>query len=189
MVHKYIVLFEDAAKFNSQFPSVTNKLGPMNFALSATGDVIRLYDNGGKLKYSVCYSPNSPWPTAPNGGGKTLENGQYNGNHNAATSWFAGCPQGSPGFAYNPNCVPVGITLVDEKTSNITLYPNPSSSVLFLESSNPLKQISIFDILGREVFSSNQDINEINIESYPIGNYLLKCKDEQQTYLIKFSKK
>ncbi|HOZ50323.1 MAG TPA: CotH kinase family protein [Chitinophagaceae bacterium] len=187
--NKYIVLYEDAVKFNSQFPSVTNKLGPMNFALSATGDVIRLYDNGGKLKYSVCYSPNSPWPTTPNGGGKTLENGQYSGNHNAATSWFAGCPQGSPGFAYNPNCYPVGMNIVNENISTISVYPNPSSSILFLQSSNEIKQVSIMDILGREVIAMKGDVNEINIDGLPIGNYLLKCSDHHQTYLIKFSKK
>ncbi len=187
--NKYVVLYSDATKFNSQFPTVFNKLGPLGFSLSSTGDVIRLFDNTGKLRYSVCYSPNSPWPTAPNGGGKTLENGQYAGNHNAAASWFAGCPKGSPGFAYNPACIPLGVNSIDEKTTFISVYPNPSSSMLFIESSKSLTRVSIFDIVGREVFSTHKKINEINIESLPVGNYLLKCMDENQTYLIKFSKK
>ncbi|GBL34525.1 hypothetical protein EMGBS15_01200 [Filimonas sp.] len=186
--NKYVVLYTDAAKFNAQFPTVYNKLGPVGFGLSSLGDVVRLFDNTGKLKYSVCYSPASPWPTAPNGGGKTLENGQYAGNHNASTSWFAGCPKGSPGFAYNPACIPVAIDHVDEKTSFISVYPNPVSSVLYIESSNMLKQVALYDMVGREVFSSQQEIKQINIEFLSAGNYLMKCVDIYQTYLVRFTK-
>jgi len=187
--NKYVVLFSDATKFNAQFPSVFNKLGPVGFALSSTGDVVRLFDNTGKLRYSVCYNAVSPWPTAPNGGGKTLENGQYAGNHNAATSWFEGCPKGSPGFAYNPSCFPVGINIVDEKTTHISVYPNPSSHRLHIEADKVLTQISVYDIVGKELFSTHDNISEINIESFPAGNYLLKCTDERQSYLIRFTKK
>ena len=187
--NKYVVLYVDDTKFTTQFPSVYNKLGPLGFGLSSTGDVIRLFDNTGKLRYSVCYSPNAPWPTTPNGGGKTLENGQYSGNHNASTSWFAGCPKGSPGFAYNPSCITVGLNDIDENTALISVYPNPVSSILYIESSKELKKIVVFDMVGREVFSTEKQIGQINIEFLPAGNYLFKCTDERQNYLIRFTKK
>lgn len=187
--NKYLVIYNDAIKFNTRFPSVTNKLGPIGFGFSSAGDVIRLFDASGKLKYSVCYSPLSPWPTAPNGGGKTLENGSYNGNHNAPNSWFAGCPEGSPGFAYNPACIPVGVSTIDEETAKISVYPNPSSDKLFIESSRPLKHIELMDMIGRVYFISDEVVKEINTSSLAPGNYLLKCSDERQQYLIRFSKK
>jgi hypothetical protein len=185
----YVVLYADALKFNSQFPSVTNKLGPLGFSLSNTGDVIRLYDNTGKLKYSVCYSASLPWTTAPNGGGKTLENAQYSGNHNQASTWFAGCPKGSPGRIYDPACTPIGINTIEKNNAFISVYPNPSSTTLYIESNKKLKKIAILDIVGRELFSTYDEIKEINIESFQAGNYLLKCTDEKQTYLVKFTKR
>ncbi|MBK7587157.1 MAG: lamin tail domain-containing protein [Bacteroidetes bacterium] len=102
----YLVVYSDGVKFSTQHPSVTNKVGPLGFGFSSTGDVARVFDNTGKLRFSVCYGTANPWPTTPNAGGYTLENAQYTGNHNAATTWFAGCLKGSPGVPYTP-CWPV----------------------------------------------------------------------------------
>ncbi len=128
----YLVAYSDAAKFTAQFPGVANKVGPLGFGFASTGDVVRIFDNTGTLRYSVCYGTTNPWPTTPNAGGYTLENGQYAGNHNAATTWFAGCPKGSPGLPYTP-CWPAGIN-ENVKDQYITLYPNPATHELNIES-------------------------------------------------------
>jgi Lamin Tail Domain/Secretion system C-terminal sorting domain len=184
----YLVLYSDATKFASEFPSVTNKVGPIGFNLNDTDDVIRLYDNTGKLKYSVCYSSSAPWPSAANAGGKTLENGQYAGNHNEASTWFAGCPKGSPGKAYDPSCAAIGFNTEEASAQTIQVYPNPTTSILYIESAIPLTRISVVDVMGREVFSTTHSINQINVAQLATGNYVLKCSNEKGAYVVKFEK-
>jgi CotH kinase protein/Lamin Tail Domain/Chitobiase/beta-hexosaminidase C-terminal domain/Divergent InlB B-repeat domain len=99
-----IVIYQDNVLFSSQFPLVSNKTGPMIFGLNGDGDVIRISDSTGKLVMSVCYNDTAPWPLTPDGGGYTLEYNLNAANVNDGVNWFAGCPGGSPGTAYNANC-------------------------------------------------------------------------------------
>ncbi len=187
--NQYLVLYEDAAKFNTQFPSVTNSMGPIGFSLSNTVDVIRLFDNLGTLKYSVCYGVNAPWPTDANGLGKTLENGLYAGNHNAAATWFAGCPQGSPGMAYDPACKPLGLQDIEDN-SYLAIYPNPATNVLHIQSTKSLNNLSVFDAAGQvQAITTSADKKEINIAALANGMYILQCADKSgKTYYVKFNK-
>ncbi len=98
----YLVLVEDTAKFRSQFPTVTNKLGPIGFNLSNAGELVRLFDYQDNLYLSFTYQDIAPWPLTPDGGGYTLELLSTSGNLNSGTNWFAGCLGGSPGRAYSP---------------------------------------------------------------------------------------
>lgn len=182
----YIVAYSDAVKFNAQFPTITNKVGPLGFGFASTGDVVRIFDNTGKLRYSVCYGSSNPWPTTPNGGGTTLENGQYTGNHNASTTWFAGCPKGSPGGPYVP-CWPAAIN-EQVKDQYITLYPNPAQKELHIESSFALSEIHIFDNIGRLVLKTKITLGKIDISSLQNGMYHLQCSGEGSVYNVKFVK-
>ena len=97
----YLVLYEDSTKFKSQFPSVTNILGPTGFNLSNGGDQIRLFDNSNSLYLSFYYQDFSPWPVLADGGGYTCELTSNTANPGLGSSWFAGCLGGSPGRAYS----------------------------------------------------------------------------------------
>lgn len=185
---KYVVLYSDALKFSTQFMSVGNISGPLGFAFSNAGDAIRLYDALGKIAYSVCYSSASPWPADANAGGKTLENGQYNGNHNAASSWFAGCPEGSPGFAYNPACVPVGVEQMHAGSSIVYLYPNPAREEIKVYSNVDLVSIRVFDCLGREVYATDGNNRQLLIAHLPAGNYVARAFDGNRTYVMRFAR-
>lgn len=184
----YLVFYNDAAKFNSRFPAVSNKLGPVNFGLSSTGDVIRLFDASGTLRYSVCYSSAAPWPAAANARGKTLENVQYNGNHNEAASWVAGCPEGSPGQVYNPGCWPAGL---EEQTGSnaVIVFPNPATELLHIQSSGRIEDLRLFDLSGREIAVTPGTHNSIDIRSLSRGTYLLQVRLENQSlHTLKFTR-
>ncbi len=183
----YLVAYSDAAKFAAEFPTVTNKVGPLGFGFSSSGDVARVFDNTGKLRFSVCYGNANPWPATPNGGGYTLENAQYNGNQNASTTWFAGCYKGSPGGPYNPGCWPLGLneTVKDEF---ITLYPNPAKTILNIESSLSLDEIVIYDNVGRMVMKSVLKSKTLDISGLQNGIYHLQCKSNGSIYNVKFVK-
>ncbi len=183
----YLVAYSDQTKFTTQFPTLNNIVGPIGFGFSSNGDVAKVYDNTGKLQFSICYKTTAPWPTTPNGGGFTLENGAYNGNQNASTTWFAGCKGGSPGVVYTP-CVPAA---TDDLTKEdyITLYPNPAHNELNLESNLTLSSVKIYDNLGRLIIYSEVKNNKIDISSLAEGMYQLHCKtDKGAIFNVKFVK-
>jgi photosystem II stability/assembly factor-like uncharacterized protein len=85
----------------------------------------------------------------------------------------------------------LGITDVKEteQKKDVNIYPNPASSEVKLkfESTNISKiQISIFDLLGKEVFSSLEDCNigtnekVIDCRSLGTGYYIIRLKQNAQ---------
>ncbi|MBL7941612.1 MAG: lamin tail domain-containing protein [Flavobacteriales bacterium] len=100
----YHVLAQNDSLFTSQFPDVYNVSSSFAFGFSGDGDVIRLSDATGRLAFSLAYNDVLPWPLEPDGGGFTAELNDYTGNFNDGANWFTGCPEGSPGAAFDPGC-------------------------------------------------------------------------------------
>ena len=55
------------------FPEVSDVVGSFEFGLDADGEMIRLLDSNGSLVDKVEYDNIAPWPTEPDGTGRTLE--------------------------------------------------------------------------------------------------------------------
>jgi hypothetical protein len=83
--------------------------GPFNFGLSNSGEMLTLNTNDALLAYSCYYDDAAGWPQSPDGDGPSLELDELTMPPNAS-NWFAGCPQGSPGVSYDPDCLS-GITV------------------------------------------------------------------------------
>ncbi|WP_299251948.1 LamG-like jellyroll fold domain-containing protein [uncultured Lacinutrix sp.] len=69
----------------------------------------------------------------------------------------------------------------NSELSNITIYPNPSSSLLNISNLDGIElQLSIYDINGRLLLNKacNKEINTIDISSFSNGMYLLKMKTD-----------
>lgn len=183
---QYLVAYSDAQKFGAQFPAVQNKTGPFGFGFQAAKDVVKLYDASGKIRYSVCYLGSAPWPVPANAGGKTLENANYQGVQNNASNWFAGCPEGSPGFAYNPSCVPV---VVEELNANdaCTIYPNPANDMIWIQSQDVPDELRILDLSGKQIKGFHH-VNQVQISELPQGVYLIEIHFGAHKVIRKFSK-
>lgn len=73
----------------------------------------------------------------------------------------------------------------------IFVYPNPTSSLLFVESEN-LKGISVYDLNGQEIISKQNNISEykieINMENYPTGTYIINVETIKGTFTNKIIK-
>jgi hypothetical protein len=123
---EYWVIYEDLTLFEGQHQGVANKSGPFTFGLSSFGEPLRLYNNSGKLIHSVVYGGLSPWPMGANDGGYTLELANPSGNVNDPNNWYAGCPGGSPGTSFVPDCIPcelpmqIAVSAITDSTSQIT---------------------------------------------------------------------
>lgn len=74
----------------------------------------------------------------------------------------------------------------------ITIYPNPTNSMINIEGAEYIERISISDITGRVIktlSSANGSVKEVNVSDLPNGTYLIKAVDKDGYYSIgKFQK-
>ncbi|MFN5911905.1 MAG: glycine-rich protein, partial [Bacteroidota bacterium] len=76
-------------------------------------------------------------------------------------------------------------TFLDEVTSDLNFYPNPSKSGLFVvEGIDVDCQMRIFDALGRELKFYFKDA-ELDLSHLPKGIYLLQVEELDQTHLLR----
>ena len=72
---------------------------------------------------------------------------------------------------------PVNVEKI-EANSDIKVFPNPTASILQIESDElNLKKVTFFDALGREIFTRNLTHNFIDIASLETGNYIVLFED------------
>lgn len=195
----YWVLYQDGAKFDAQHPGITNKSGPFTFGYGGGGDVVRVFDNTGMLKFSMLYDDDAPWSIKPDTGNYTLEYIDTLGymNPNSAASWFPGCPGGSPGGVYTP-CFAVS---VEDKMAEwyFNIYPNPTQGSLWVEWDNLLDvhqlSIEVRDVAGRivQTLSSQGTVPETfrkewQLQGLASGVYYLKIQTEKEIFYKPFVK-
>lgn len=64
----------------------------------------------------------------------------------------------------------------ENEIANYRIYPNPTSGVLYIESTLPIPQLSVFNLLGQSI-ATNQNTNQIDLSKAEAGVYLLKIED------------
>lgn len=182
-----LVVFDNPTKFNNQFPWVTNKTGPFFFNLSGGGDCIRLYNANDKVIFSICYNDDDPWSELPDGNGYTLEadtNFSFSRDVNHHNSWFAGCPKGSPGVKFNPDC---NSSIESVSTFPFIIYPNPTRDYFRIDSElSTLQTVTMIDMHGK--ISLLQSANDVyNVQSYPAGVYIIAIDSNHQKYYCRIT--
>ena len=73
---------------------------------------------------------------------------------------------------------PNSLAVEDLIAMGIRIYPNPSSSVINIDYYEDL-QLTLFNVLGQQVMSSNS--KSINISNLDQGTYILRAKDSNNT--------
>jgi Secretion system C-terminal sorting domain len=81
-----------------------------------------------------------------------------------------------------------------EQRNSLSLYPNPSNSVLNVEFSSNISQgkVEIFDLLGKQVFTQSivsNNFTEIDVTNWETGLYLVKISSENGEETKRFIKK
>jgi len=149
---EYLVVCEDEAAFSALHAGVTQRIGDLGFGLGNSGDVIRLYDNTGKLQLSICYDDSDPWTTDADGNGYTLELSDANANLNSPLNWFAGCLGGSPGGPYNADCIAVDVSPITP-SNEVFIFPNPVDNQMNIQFENIERgTIRVIDVYGKIIF-------------------------------------
>ena len=90
------------------------------------------------------------------------------------------------------NIVVVEPTSVEKpELSKIKIYPNPADNILYIENTNSINSVEMFDIQGRKILSRSTDetgITEINISGINAGIYYIKLNAGEKTVIRKFIK-
>lgn len=146
--------------------------------------------------YATAYTGSNTWiassgvTTIPTGANITLD-------ANPTTNGYVLL---DTGFETQPNSIFLAVVvtpcslLANETFTDATsfsVYPNPVSSVLNIETSSIIKSLSIVDINGRIVFETENDsqATTINTEMFSSGMYLLKVTTDKGSSIQKFVKK
>jgi hypothetical protein len=83
------------------------------------------------------------------------------------------------------NGTKIGVPRLDK--SNFTIYPNPSSSNIFITGVN-ISNIEVLDLMGKVVLTQNSPSNELNIESLPAGMYIINALSDKGLVVQKIIK-
>lgn len=70
--------------------------------------------------------------------------------------------------------------------NNISIYPNPANDILNITSNGVFDAYIVYDLLGKKLIESNQNI--ISVESLSHGIYLLEAKQGNEKVLQRFVK-
>ncbi len=90
---------------------------------------------------------------------------------------FSGNPTGS-GIVFIDNVyfsnVALGVSSFE--TSNVKMYPNPTSSVFTIEANEVVESVSLYNVLGQEVLTKNPNSNSVTIDiaNLQTGVYVVK---------------
>jgi len=79
----------------------------------------------------------------------------------------------SEGFI-NPE-VSATLSVGEEDGFSIKIFPNPVSQTLYIFTKQTLEIITLYDVLGKEVYASKHS-NQIDVSRYQQGLYFLKVK-------------
>jgi len=167
----YFVFCTDQVKFHQLFPKITNYIGDIGFGFNNTGELIRLYNREHVLVDSVQYSDSPPWPVQPDGSGPTLMLRNPNLDNSIPQNWMSSNKYGTPGeanqffsVAVAEECQPTPFRF--QLNQN---YPNPFNTATKLSysiSNSDFVTLTIYDILGKEVYTLVNRYQEAN-------NYLI----------------
>ncbi len=105
--------------------------------------------------------------------------------------WIAEDPSGNRDSCSFHLIVTGNSTGIHSVERDVKIYPNPAKNALFIVFNEPaMGQITVFDDLGREVYSKKFNSSKIrlNINDYPQGLYTLKIKLPDKTLQRKFIK-
>jgi len=77
------------------------------------------------------------------------------------------------------------------KNSNVKVYPNPVNDILNISFEHGISSVSLYNLMGQEVFSKSINANEtsIDVSNLAAGTYLVKVQVDNEVQTLKVIKK
>jgi len=87
-------------------------------------------------------------------------------------------------FYYENTDNPVS-TITPEANFSVNISPNPTNNYLNINSDEPLSQIEIYDLFGRQILTYNGQETQISLENLSSGTYIIRLINQEGEYLSK----
>jgi hypothetical protein len=101
------------------------------------------------------------------------------------------CPNSSFYGEFEDYCFYIGpdagIGNSDKKTE-LSIYPNPTNTTLFINSAIQIQKVDVLSIDGKIISTQTLNCNQISVTNLPNGIYLVKIYTDQQIKTLKFIK-
>lgn len=81
-------------------------------------------------------------------------------------------------ISFNIENATLGVTPIKVKENAIVIYPNPASQNFAIQSNENIKEVLLFDMLGRQLKNLKISNNQVDVSNIPTGNYLAVIKTE-----------
>lgn len=176
----FLVIVKDESDFVQAFPDIPY-IGELGFGLGGS-DAVRLYDSNGALQDEVYYESSAPWPSCADSTGYSLELISPELNNSLSENWNCINENGSPNSENNSS-----LSEGDKTYNQITLYPNPATTTLYIGPSNESFNVDIYNISGQKI-RTYRSTNEIGIRDLSSGFYIVKVNFKNKTAIKKIIK-
>jgi hypothetical protein len=165
--YNYFILCRDAGTFKLLNPEVKHVSGDIDFKLSSSGDVLRLYNADGIMIDRVSYGSILPWPDLTGLDGSTIELIDPGLDNALPFNWkISGKTGGSPD-AINSGSIVTGLGIHHEAELSLENFPNPFHDVTTFTCRLPEGAhvtLSILNMMG-------QTVNVLVNRNQPAGNF------------------
>lgn len=74
------------------------------------------------------------------------------------------------------------LSVAQNEIAGLSVYPNPANTILFIETElNDVKNIAIYDLLGKQVLNTTTASTEVNVANLNSGLYIVKITEAGKT--------
>lgn len=176
---------------NFQLVPLTPSIGALDVALHAVGDL----NGDSNVDMIVCgNTPNVAYYTSDGNGVFTQQATLLTGiesyqspelvdiDNDGDLDLFIGMEAQFHFFENTDSTASVGEYLT---TTNLNMYPNPTSNSLTIESDKSMEKAEVFNVLGKLVSQFNMDTEQINMSNLKSGIYIVRVTFSDGNFAIK----
>ena len=158
--HEAIVLCSDSDAFRDYYN--TEPFDQFTRNLSNKSQHLVLADAWGNVIDEVEYFDSDPWPEEADGEGPYLELKDLDSDNSLAENWTLG----------------YDLTTTTEYLGNqkIAIFPNPTSGIIHLETTENLVGGQVFDLTGNSILTTTLSNHTLDLSQLTVGLYLLKLQ-------------
>jgi hypothetical protein len=166
LAHSSIYLASNSTTFSAKYGQTA--FGQFTRNLSNSSYKIVLADGFGNTIDAVEYFDTSPWATQADGNGSYLKLIATSLDNNLASSWIAISDATLSTTSF-------------EVLNSISVFPNPVTNVLNIESKKPITGLKVFTILGALIYErkGNTDIKNHDLTGYSNGVYFMTLYNDE----------